>query len=621
MHNDPVKKIAVQKHFDTLLKFLPDPVFAFSRDNRVEYVNPAFEKVFGWTLEEIRGKNIRFIPDHLREQARQGMKQLYKNRSVHDFETQRYTKDGRILDIMISGSILYDDNDTPIGQVLILRDMTIEKRMKKTSRIMFRISKALHHYHKLGDLITLINSEIQQLVSVEGAFILLADKSAAGKNADQLYFFSARYRDSESEARFKKIRFAADQGVSGRVYTTGRPMIIHDVENCPFFLKRVDDETGLVTKNILSVPIRLKDQVIGVVSVVNKKYGRFDDTDIDLLSMVTGAIALPIENTRIHEELKKSYDELRILNNAKDRVINHLAHELKTPVSVVDASMKLVSKKISALDIDNPVIKKIIARGRRNLARILDIQYEAEDLLKEKDFRAFHALKRLFEACRDELVLLVADHCREPDVLDRVENIIDEIFTHENLEPESIELSRYVQTCLDNLKNRFRHRKCIVNIRIEKTGQVLIPSAILDVVITGIVKNAVEYTPDGSTIDIVTRINDNCPELVVKDHGIGFTEEKLRLLFEGYFTPPDSDDYSTGSPYEFNAGGRGFDLLRIKIFSETHGFSLGIDSQRCRHIPKDTDNCPGDISLCHACRTAADCFDSGGTQVSIKFTQ
>ena len=186
MQNETLKNIAVKKHIDTLLRFLPDPVLAFSRDNRVEYVNPAFEKVFGWTFEEIRGKNIRFIPDHLREQARQGMKQLYKNRSVHDFETQRYTKDGRILDIMISGSILYDDLNTPVGQVLILRDMTIEKRMKKTSRIMFRISKALHHYHKLGDLITLITGEIQQLVSVEGAFILLADKSAP---EDQLYFF------------------------------------------------------------------------------------------------------------------------------------------------------------------------------------------------------------------------------------------------------------------------------------------------------------------------------------------------------------------------------------------------------------------------------------------------
>ena len=51
-----------QKQLSTLLKFLPDPVFAFTLDNKVDYVNPAFERVFGWTLREIKGKNINFMP-------------------------------------------------------------------------------------------------------------------------------------------------------------------------------------------------------------------------------------------------------------------------------------------------------------------------------------------------------------------------------------------------------------------------------------------------------------------------------------------------------------------------------------------------------------------------------
>ena len=39
-----------QERLRTLLKFLPDPVFAFTLDNKVEYINPAFERVFGMTL-------------------------------------------------------------------------------------------------------------------------------------------------------------------------------------------------------------------------------------------------------------------------------------------------------------------------------------------------------------------------------------------------------------------------------------------------------------------------------------------------------------------------------------------------------------------------------------------
>ena len=603
-----------KNRLNTLLKFLPDPVFAFSLDNTVEYINPAFERVFGWTLKEVKGKNITFIPDHLIDQAKKGTKQLYEHRAVHDFETQRYTKDGRILDILINGSILYDEHNKPAGQVLILRDMTVEKRMAKSNQIMFRISKALHHYQKLGDLIALITREIQKLISVEGTFILLADELK-----DQLYFFSAQYRNLESEKKFKKIRFPADQGVSGRVYKTGEPIMIPDVSKCSFFLRRVDEETDLVTRNMLSVPIKLKDRAIGVVAVVNKHHGDFDTTDTELLSMVTGTIALPIENTRIHEELRKSYKDLKILNNAKDKVINHLAHELKTPVSVLSASMMLLSKKLTGSGLENQQIENIFKRGQRNLNRILDIQYEVEDLLKKKDFKAYNILNKLLDACKDELSILIESETDNIDIINRVHKTIENLFGPKDIQSRPLLFDEYLTKQIQKLQPEFRHRKCLLDSRIEKNVSIHIPIEILDIITNGIIQNAVEYTPDGGKIDIILEKTGNDPELIVTDSGIGFTNEKLHLIFENFFTPPESIDYSTKNPYDFNAGGRGFDLLRIKIFSERYHFKIWIDSNRCRVIPNDDDICPGDIHKCSACSTPDDCFNSGGTSIHIQF--
>ncbi|MEE4365288.1 MAG: PAS domain S-box protein [Desulfotignum sp.] len=605
-----------QKRLNTLLKFLPDPVFAFTLDNTVEYVNPAFERVFGWTLDEIKGKNINFIPPHLLDQAKQGMKQLFLNRTVLDFETQRYTKDGRILDIMINGAILYDEHDTPMGQVLILRDVTAEKRMAKTNQIMFKISHALHTYHKLGDLVSIITEEIQKLVTVEGAFILLADEKA-----DELYFFSARFKDAASGSKFKKIRFPADQGVSGHVYKTNRPLLIPDISQCDFYLRRVDEETDLVAQNMLSVPIRLKDRVIGVVSVVNKLQGHFDDTDIDQLMMVASTVALPIENTRIHEELEQSYADLKILNQAKDKVINHLAHELKTPVSVVDAAMKLLTKKLAARGIHDAQMEKIVSRGRRNLARILDIQYEVEDLLQKKEFTAYHILGRLVAACKDQFVLLAETHTRDTDVLDAVQKAIEVLFGPARLENQTIFLGDYITQHLKKIAPDIAFRQCTVKTRLDKALPVQIPREILDIIITGLVRNAIEYTPDSGQIDIIVSGAKTHPELVIKDYGIGFTREKLRLIFENYFTPPVSSEYTTKNPYAFNAGGRGFDLLRIKLFSERFHFTLKIDSTRCRYIPADTDQCPGDIRRCSFCTAPDDCLHSGGTSVHLTFLE
>ena len=605
-----------QRRLNTLLKFLPDPVFVFSLNNTVQYINPAFERIFGWTLDEVKGKNITFIPAHMEEQAKEGMRQLYENQSVHDFETQRYTKDGRILDILINGSIFYDEDNKPAGQILILRDMTVEKRMAKSNQIMFRISKALHHYQTLVDLITLINKEIKELISVEGAFVLLADKAK-----EQLYFYSAQYRDLESEKKFKKIRFSADQGVSGRVFKTGEPLIVPDVSQCAFFHRKVDDETDLVTRNILSVPIRHKDNIIGVVSVVNKNHGKFDDTDVELLSMITSSIALPILNTRIHEELQRSYEELKILNHAKDKVINHLAHEIKTPVSVLNASMTLISKKLKKLGVEGNAIESILKRGQRNLARILDIQYEVEDLLKKKDYKAYNILSRLINACKDELMILFEKETESVAVVEKVQDAIEKLFGPNEIISVPIALDEYLLNKIEKLQPLFNHRKCILDTKISPGISINMPLETLDIITKGIIRNAFEYTPDTSKINVILKLTNGLPELIIADCGVGFTKDRLHLIFENFFSPPESSNYSTKTPFDFNAGGRGFDLLRIKVFSERYDFKIWIDSKRCKFIPKDDDVCPGDVKLCKSCSSAEDCFGSGGTSIHIQFNR
>ena len=605
-----------QNRVHSLLKFLPDPVLAFSLDNKVEYINPEFEKVFGWTLKEVKGKNIKFIPDNAINQTKERMKQLLKNRSSYNFETQRYTKDGRILDILINGSILYNQNNKATGLVLVFRDLTTEKRMTKSNQIMFKISKALHHYQKLGDLITFINKEIQKLISVEGSFIMLADKPKK-----QLYFLSAQYRDSESEKQFEKIRFPDNQGVSGRVYKSGKPLIIPDVSKCSFFLKRITNETDLNTNNMLSVPLKLKDKTIGVVTVANKLHGEFDNIDTELLSMVSNTIALPIENARIHEELQKSNKELKALNHAKDKVVNHLAHELKTPISVLGASIKLLLKKYRTEGLENPLIKKILERGLRNLNRILEVQNEVEDLLRIKDFKAYKILNKLVDACKDELAILIENETENTDILDRVNETIESVFGPQKMYAQKVFLVDYIPKLLKKLRLGFMHRKCLLNTQMEKTLPVYIPPEILEKITTGIIRNAFEYTPDNSKIDIIVKQTANGPELIITDYGIGFSKEKLHLIFENYFAPPESIYYSTKNAYDFNAGGSGFDLLRIKIFSEFYNFKIEINSERCSLIPNDNDLCPGDIDLCQACAGQNGCFNSGGTSIHIQFLQ
>jgi hypothetical protein len=77
--------------------------------------------------------------------------------------------------------------------------------------------------------------------------------------------------------------------------------------------------------------------------------------------------------------------------------------------------------------------------------------------------------------------------------------------------------------------------------------------------------------------------------------------------------------YSSKNKYDFNAGGKGFDLLRMKIFSERYNFKIRMTSNRCRFIPRDEDLCPGNIEDCSYCQTIEDCLDTGGTTMVAQF--
>ncbi len=605
---------SVERRYRALLEFLPDPVFVVDVRGRMSYLNPAFMKIFGWNLEELEGKHIPFVPEHLKEETRQGIKRLSIEKLIHGFETKRLTKDGKVLDVVLDGAIYFDENKNLSGQVIILRDVTREKRVTRMNEALYRVAKALPRYKSLNERLEFIIKEVQDIIGLRGASVILIDEK---KN--EFFFREAVYEDGETDKRIKEIRFPADKGVAGHVYRTGKPLIVPDYPNSPYFFGRVDEESGYQTKNMIDVPISTPDRIIGVLCAVNKKEGEFDEDDLELLSAIASTVASPIENARINEELKRSYEEVKSLNKAKDRVIHHLSHELKTPVSVLSASLSLLTKKLSGMNSKD--WETIMDRAQRNLKRILEMQYEVEDILQNKDYTTYYLLSALLDACTDEIEVLASLDAGKEDILKSIRNRIEDLFGPRESIPEKISLDVFAENTIHALRSSFAHRRCHVEVKTEETPLIYIPRDVLAKIIEGLLRNAVGNTPDGGKIEVSVKKGETGPELEVKDFGVGITEENRRLIFESYITTRETMQYSTRKPYDFNAGGKGFDLLRMKIFSERYNFRIDMKSSRCSFIPGDEDLCPGDIKNCGRCRTVNDCLNSGGTSVVVKFSE
>ncbi|MBC2709994.1 MAG: PAS domain S-box protein [Desulfosarcina sp.] len=601
-----------EQRYRAFLEFLPDPVFVFNMDSTVSYLNPAFEKVFGWTLKELDGKRIPFIPDSEMARTRAGIKKLFAEKVLHGFETRRFTKEGRILDIVVDGAIFYDAQDNPAGQVIALRDVTARKRAEQISQALFRIAQALYRFPQLDRMLEYIARQVQGLIRVAGAMVILIDEQK-----QEFYFPVAAYEDGETGSKIKKIRFPINKGVAGHVYRTGKPLIVPDTAKSPYFYDQVDKQAQYHHKNMLDVPLRIKDRMIGVLCAVNKKEGVFDAADVDLLSAVANLVALPIENARINEALQRAYENVRGLNRAKEQVIHHLSHELKTPLSVLSASLGLLEKR--SPDGQDKTLARIMARARRNLQRLLDMQYEIGDMLREQDYRAHGMLSFLLDASRDMLVTLAEAEPGSTRVPEVIQQAIDREFGSADIPCADIALDHLVEKHLEALKPSFAHRHIRLDTCLEPVAPVLIPAEVMEKIVEGLIKNAIENTPDQGQVTVVVRPGEKGPVFEVRDTGVGVTAEKQQLIFNHYFATGDAMNYASKAPYDFNAGGKGFDLLRITIFSERYRFDTKMISHRCRYIPSDSDFCPGAIDRCEHCNNQADCDASGGTTMQIRF--
>jgi signal transduction histidine kinase len=363
--------------------------------------------------------------------------------------------------------------------------------------------------------------------------------------------------------------------------------------------------------------LRSRDRIIGVLTAINKKHGTFEQTDVELLSMIAAAVALSIENARFSEELKKAYRELTSLNRAKDKVFHHLSHELKTPISVLDSSLRLLAKNLAALPDGN--WSRTMERAERNLKRIMGIQYQVDDIIQDKQYRTYELLSSILDECADELEALIAEHVGEGPVIEQIRNRIEELFGPTQMVARKIDLDAYVKKRLADLKPQFKHRQLDITTCFEPVPPIHIPPEALQKVVDGLIKNAVENTPDEGKIDVIVRRNDAGAQLVVRDYGVGITEENQRQIFDGFFSTISTMDYSTKMPFDFNAGGKGSDLLRMKIFSARYHFDIEMTSARCQFIPQEEDICPGRIGECQFCTEAQDCSRSGGTTFSLYF--
>jgi len=601
-----------ERRLGILLNFVPYPLVVFTLEGNVTYVNRGFTRVFGWTLNELEGKNIPYVPLGYEEEHKQRTKQLYEEKILYRHESKRLTKDGRILDVAIRATLFYEEEDKPAGELVLFRDITKEKKIARINETLLRISMALPNYQELENLLEYINEEVKVLLDTEGCVVVLVDEE---KN--DLYVPAAVYDKQATEQKIKKHHFSMDELLSGQVIRTGEAVIVSDLSDNKELHRKRDEKFGYQTRNMLIVPLKSRDRIIGTLCAINKKPGSFESMDLDILKMLGGTVALSVENAKFSRELKDAYEEVAGLNRAKDKAINHLSHELKTPLAVALGTLKILARRLG--EQQDQKWETTLAMIQRNLNRIVDIQYEVDDIMRGRSKQTDDSFALRFDQCADLMENVLIEEGGDSGLAVKVKKRINEIFGTKELVSKSIPLDPFIRNRLTVLRPQFSHRQVEILLNLEPAPNVFVPEEILQKVFEGLLRNAIENTPDEGKVKVLLVKQGAGAGMKIRDYGVGIPSEAQKRIFEGFFPTRDTMLYSSKKPFDFNAGGKGADLLRMKIFSEQYHFKIDMISNRCRHIPKESNVCPGRISRCKYCKQSEDCSQSGGTTFSVYF--
>jgi signal transduction histidine kinase len=453
-------------------------------------------------------------------------------------------------------------------------------------------SDKVRKLHSLLELGRLIGLDLQ----LEEMLVQIARKACDVMESDRCSLFLHDPATNELWSKValgmggEVIRIQCGAGIAGHCFQTGETINLADAYADPRFNREVDERTGYRTRSLFCAPVHNRHgKRMGVIQLLNKKDGVFTEEDEAFIHIFVNHASIFIEITQLQkariEALEQSRKELKRLNRVKSKALDHLSHELKTPLSVIRGNVNLLKKKVAA---EPPSAKAapLFEAMERNLNRILAIQEETDNII-----RSYRELEKGVSPGDGG----GTDSARTDPIL----------------------LLPFAERVLEKVKERSAHREIRFRLEVDRDHRASLEPRILEDILVGLLKNAVENTPDEGTIRILSERKGDRILLKVQDFGIGITEENQRSIFDGLFHTQETDLYTSRKPYDFNAGGKGLDLLKMKVYSQGFGFDLTVSSRRCVHLPADRDVCPGRISDCPHCRRPEECRSSGETTFCV----
>jgi PAS domain S-box-containing protein len=352
-----------------------DAVFITDRTGRIAYVNPGFEKTYGYTQAEAVGQYPRILKSGLlsREYYQQFWATLLNKQTVSN-QIVNKTRDGRMVSISGSNSPIIDESGNIIGFIAVHHDITAAKQ---TEEIIKRRNEYLSATAEIGRLVTStldMNTLFSRTVNlVRERFGFYHAAIFITEETGFRAILQAATGNAGAEMLQQKHSLqVGSRSIVGEVTENGRAIVVNDTAS-----SETHKFNPLLpeTRAEAAIPLHVGSRTIGALDIQSTTPNAFSEDDIAVLQTLADQVAIAIDNARSYELSMEAVKEMREADRLKSQFLANMSHELRTPLNSIIGFSRVILKGIDGptTDLQQQDLLAIHNSGQHLLGLINDI--------------------------------------------------------------------------------------------------------------------------------------------------------------------------------------------------------------------------------------------------------
>lgn len=400
-------------------------------------------------------------------------------------------------------------------------DISERKRSEKIQKAIYNISNAVILSNDLEDLALMIKNELHELLDTQNFFIALYDDKT--KMIDFPFFIN----DKDKIEPYK-----IGKSLTSYVITSGKTLFANVSKKKQLVKEGKLIYKGSLSKIWLGVPLKVKEKIMGVISVQSyTDENAYDESDVEILEFIADQISISLERKKAELDLKKALQKATESDRLKSAFLTTMSHELRTPLNAIIGFSGIIDKNSTIDDIVK--FNETINSSGKHLLNIVEELFDitlietGEMKIKKEPF---------------DLYSLLYD----------VEEIIK----------------------LEQISNKKTHLKIKLVVPSKETGLIINsdPSKFKQILLN-LLKNAIKFTDEGQVnfgFEIIKQKEKFLLEFFIQDTGIGIAADKFELIFVAFRQVDES--------HTRLHGGTGIGLSISKRLVELIGGTIRVES-------------------------------------------